>query len=156
MSKVIKLKELIISIVIPLLVGGASSLFSLQGFKEFETIKKPAFTPPGIVFPIVWTILYILMGVSAYLIYNSNCKNKIKGLRVYGVSLFFNFLWSILFFSLKFYWFSFVWLMALWALIAVTIYRFYGCEKKAGLLQIPYFLWVSFAGILNAFVAVLN
>lgn len=156
MSKVIKLKELIVSIAIPLLVGGLSSLFSMNGFKEFEAIKKPSFTPPGILFPIVWTILYVLMGIGSYLVYNSNCKNKIKAFRVYSLSLFFNFLWSILFFSFKLYWFSFIWLIVLWVLIAVTIYRFYACNKTAGFLQIPYFLWVSFAGVLNAFVAVLN
>lgn len=156
MSKVIKLKELIISIVIPLAVGGISSLFSMNGFKEFETIPKPAFTPPGILFPIVWTILYILMGVSSYLVYVASCKNKYKALRIYAVQLFFNFLWSILFFSFKLYWFSFVWLIVLWVLIIVMIYRFYNCKKSAGILQIPYLLWVTFAGILNAAVAILN
>lgn len=156
MSKVIKLKELIISIVIPLLVGGLSSLFSMNGFKEFEAIRKPAFTPPGIVFPIAWTILYILMGIGSYLVYMSNCKDKYKALRVYSVQLFFNFLWSILFFSFKLYWLAFVWLIVLMVLIALMIYRFYNCNKTAGLFQIPYFLWVTFAGVLNAFVAVLN
>jgi len=156
MSKVIKLKELIISIVIPLAVGGISSLLSMNGFKEFETIPKPAFTPPGILFPIVWTILYILMGVSSYLVYNTSCKNKYKALRVYAIQLFFNFLWSILFFSFKLYWFSFIWLIVLWALIIVMIYRFYNCKKSAGILQIPYLLWVTFAGVLNAAVALLN
>ena len=156
MSKVIKLKELIISIAIPLAVGGLSSLLSMNGFKEFETIKKPAFTPPGIIFPIAWTILYILMGISFYLIYTGNCKNKYKALRVYFIQLFFNFLWSILFFSFKLYWLAFVWLIVLLGLIVVMVYRFYNCNKTAGLLQIPYLVWVAFAGVLNAFVAVLN
>ena len=156
MTKVIKLKQLVISILIPLLVGGLSSLLSLNGFKDFAKISKPAFTPPGILFPIVWTILYILMGISSYIIYNQNCKNKNLSLKVYALSLFFNFFWSILFFTLKLYTFSFIWLIALWVVIGVMIYMFYKCNSTAAYLQIPYFLWVSFAGVLNLFVALLN
>lgn len=156
MSKVIKLKELIISIVIPLAVGGISSLLSLNGFKQFESINKPAFTPPGFLFPVVWTILYILMGIGCYIVYVSNCKNKIDSLRVYALQLFFNFGWSILFFGFKLYWFAFVWLVALLVLIGLMIYQFYKCDKTAAYLQIPYFVWVAFAGILNVGVAILN
>ncbi len=156
MCKTIKLKPLIISILIPLAVGGLSSLLSLNGFKEFESINKPAFTPPGILFPIVWTILYILMGISSYIIYMSKCENKSFLYKIYALQLGFNFLWSILFFSFKLYWFAFVWLIVLDILIAAMIYYFYGCKKSAGLLQIPYLLWVSFAGVLNFYIALLN
>lgn len=156
MSKIIKLKPLIISIIVPLAVGGLSSLLSLGGFKEFESINKPAFTPPGVVFPFGWTILYILMGISCYLVYISNCTGKTTCLKAYAIQLGFNFFWSILFFGFKLYWFSFVWLIGLLISIGFMIYQFYFCNKKAAYLQIPYFLWVCFAGVLNLFVAFLN
>ena len=156
MSKTMKLKPLIISILIPLLVGGLSSLLSLNGFKSFETINKPSFTPPGIAFPIAWIILYILMGISSYIIYSSKCKERLLALKTYIIQLGFNFFWPILFFSFKLYWVAFVWLVALFVFIALMVYRFYKCEKSAGLLQLPYLAWVLFAGVLNLFVALMN
>lgn len=156
MSKIIKLKPLILSIIIPLAVGGLSSLLSLSGIKGFENLNKPAFTPPGAVFPIVWTILYILMGISCYLVYVSKCVNKPNALKIYALQLFLNFLWPIFFFGFKLYWFAFVILLALLLAIGLMIYRFYYCNKRAAYLQIPYFLWVAFAGVLNFSIALLN
>ncbi len=156
MSKIIKLKPLILSIVIPLAVGGVASLLSLSGIKGFENLNKPAFTPPGAVFPIAWTILYILMGISCYIVYISKCANKTDALKIYALQLFLNFLWPIFFFGFKLYWFAFVILLALLLAIGFTIYRFYYCEKKAAYLMVPYFLWVLFAGILNFSIALLN
>ena len=90
---------LIISILIPLAVGSMSALFS-GNMLSYSILDKPAFSPPGFIFPIVWTILYILMGISSYIVYSSNSPNKPKALLIYGIQLFFNFCWSIIFFGL--------------------------------------------------------
>lgn len=154
--KVIKLKPLLIAIAIPLIVGGLSALITSGSMQVFETINKPSFAPPGYLFPIVWTILYILMGISSYLVYMSDSRFKEPALKFYAIQLGFNFLWSIFFFNFKLYTFSFIWLVALFILIVIMIYFFYKVNKTAAYLQIPYLLWVAFAGILNLSIALLN
>ena len=103
---------LIISILIPLAVGSLSALFS-GNMSSYSMFEKPAFSPPGFIFPIVWTVLYILMGISSYLVYTSNSPYKPNALLLYGIQLFFNFFWSIIFFGLDLYLFAFIWLIAL-------------------------------------------
>lgn len=115
-------------------------------------------SPPAWVFGIVWTILFFLMGISAYMVYTSdaNSDRKRNALIIYGVQLIFNLLWSIFFFNKQWYWFSFAWLIVLWFLILTMIVMFSNISRKAALLQIPYLLWVTFAGYLTAGVAILN
>ena len=151
-------KKLILCIAIPLIVGGLSALFTMGQMKAFELVDKPPLSPPGWLFPIVWSILYILMGIASYLVlYSDEKQSKIEcALGFYSLQLFFNFLWSILFFNLKIYYFSFLWLIALLILIIITTVKFYKINKTAGYLLIPYILWVIFAGYLNLGIAILN
>ncbi len=155
--KKINLKLLVISIAVPLVIGALSAFLSMSGMKEFEVVNKPPLTPPGWLFPVVWTILYIMMGIASYLVLNG--KPGIyasKGLIFYALQLVFNFFWSIFFFRFSLYTFSFVWLLVLLALIFATIYYFYKAVKCAGYLLIPYAIWVSFAGYLTLGTAILN
>lgn len=151
----INFKSLIISILIPLIVGGISSLISMP-FMDYGNLIQPPLAPPGWLFPIVWTILYILMGISFYLILESDSYDKDDAYVVYFLQLFVNGLWSIFFFVLKWRLFSSIWLALLIVLIAIMIIRFYKINKLAGLLQIPYLLWCLFAIYLNIGVYLLN
>ncbi len=154
-----KIWGLIVSILIPLAVGGLSALFTNGAMKTFdEDILKPPLSPPSILFPIVWTVLYILMGIAAFLAYNSRGSEKLvkAAMTVYALQLIFNFFWSIIFFNQKNYLFAFVWLMILWLLIALNIYLFSRLNKTAGYLLIPYIIWVTFAGYLNLAIYILN
>ncbi len=151
----INFKSLIISILIPLIVGGISSLISMP-FMDYGNLIQPPLAPPGWLFPIVWTILYILMGISFYLILESDSYDKDEAYIVYFLQLFVNGLWSIFFFVLKWRLFSSIWLVLLIVLIVIMIVRFYKINKTAGLLQIPYLLWCLFALYLNIGVYLLN
>ncbi len=148
----------VIGIVIPLAVGGLAALLTKDGMDIYKNIVQPPFAPPGILFPIVWSVLYILMGVSSALVYNTDAPagEKRKALLLYGVQLVVNFFWSIFFFNERLFLLSFLWLVLLWGLIIAMIIRFYQINKAAGLLQIPYLLWVTFAGYLNLAVYLLN
>lgn len=146
--------DLLFSILIPLATGVLSTL--LSGNMSYNPLNKPAFSPPGYIFPVVWTILYILMGVSFYLIYVSAAPGKEKALRIYWIQLIFNFFWSIIFFRLSLYLPAFLWLIILIVLIAVMIYLFYKISPLAAYLQIPYLLWCLFAAYLNFSIYLLN
>lgn len=147
----LKMGTLVKCIAIPLLVGGVSGLISGGGMEMFEMIKKPPLSPPGWIFPVVWTALYTLMGISSYLVYTANApKEDISdALLIYTYQLFVNFWWSIIFFNLRWYLFAFVWLLLLWAFILWMLLRFYCISKPAAYLNIPYLIWVTFAGYLN-------
>lgn len=147
--------ELIIAILIPLAVGSLSALFS-GNMSIYSQLNKPALAPPGFIFPIAWIILYILMGISSYIIYETKHPCKARALKVYAVQLFFNFMWSIIFFRWNRYLFAFIWLLALIVLIVIMIYRFYKIKPPAAYLQIPYLLWCLFAAYLNFMIYLLN
>lgn len=156
---IIKWKPLIANLAISLGVGLLSALLTMNSMKAvYANLNKPPLSPPSWVFGVVWTILFLLMGISAYLVYTSdaNADRKRNALVVYGVQLVFNLLWSIFFFDRQWYWFSFAWLIVLWFLILTMIVMFSNISRKAALLQIPYLLWVTFAGYLTAGVAMLN
>ena len=152
----IKFKPLAISILIALGVGGLSGFLTMGNMDIYRNINKPPLSPPPIVFPIVWTILFILMGISAYLIYESNSNLKGKELAIYGLQLVVNFFWPIIFFNGQKFLLAFVWLLLLVALIIETILIFKDINKKASLLLIPYLLWSIFATYLNLGVYLLN
>ncbi len=151
----IQWKKLIACLAIPLAVGGLSALLTRNSMETFQVINKPPLSPPGWLFPVVWTILYVLMGIASYLVLTSGKPNR-TALAVYGIQLFFNFLWSIIFFNLEQYLFAFVWLVLLWLLILATTVLFYRISKPAGYLMLPYLLWVTFAGYLNLSIYLLN
>ena len=146
---------LIIAILIPIVVGTLSALFS-RNMSLYSTINKPSLSPPGFIFPIVWIILYFLMGISSYLIYESDNTKKIEALNTYALQLFFNFWWSIIFFRFSLYLFAFLWLLALILLVTIMIYQFYQIKPLSSYLQIPYLLWCLFAAYLNFMIYSLN
>lgn len=154
----IKWKSLILCIAIPLTVGGLSAFLTQNSMESFSHLNQPPLAPPAWLFPVVWTFLFILMGIASYLVLISEKSDQSirNSLSVYGFHLLVNFLWSILFFNLGLYLFSFFWLIFLWILIWVTLFLFYHIRKSAGYLLIPYLLWVSFAGYLNLSIYLLN
>lgn len=155
MSKKID-KNLVISLIIPLIVGLISGLISMGGIREFNTLVKPSFSPPGFVFPIVWTILYLLMGYSSYLIYESNDYHSSCCLKIYMINLFVNFIWSPVFFGLNLRLFALIWIILLVFIVGYMILCFYKVNKKAAYLQIPYLVWCIFATYLNLMFYLLN
>lgn len=142
-------------IAIPLAAGSLSALLSQSGMAAYAMMNKSALSPPEWVFPVVWTILYVLMGIASYLVLTSGKPND-AALTVYAIQLFFNFFWSILFFRLGLCVTAFIWLVLLWFLILGTTVLFYRIVKAAGYLMIPYLLWVAFAGYLNLSICLLN
>ncbi|MDE6624733.1 MAG: tryptophan-rich sensory protein [Lachnospiraceae bacterium] len=146
-----KIKTLAVCIAIPLIVGGISALISRNSMETFQMLDKPALSPPGALFPIVWTVLYILMGIASFLILTSDEDQEAiqSALAAYALQLAVNFFWSIFFFNLGWYLFAFFWLVLLWLLIVVTIQRFTPISLTAAYLMLPYLLWVTFAGYLN-------
>lgn len=143
---------------IPLIVGIVAGLLTRGSMETFSQLNKPPLSPPGILFPIVWTILYTLMGIASYLVYtlDKSKEDIYNALRVYFFQLAVNFLWSIFFFNFEWYIFSFFWLVFLWVLILYTIRLFYPLSNAAAYLLVPYLLWVTFAGYLNLGIAALN
>lgn len=139
-------------------VGALAGWLTREGVELYnQTVVQPPFSPPAFVFPIVWAILYALMGIGAARVYQTPASNaRSRGLLLWLVQLAFNFLWSIVFFNLQAYAFAFFWLIALWLLILWMTVSFYRVDKAAALLQIPYLLWVAFAGYLTFGVWMLN
>lgn len=150
-------KKRLICWVIPLGVGALSALVS-GGMGGYRTLNQPPLSPPGWVFPIVWTVLYLLMGEASFRVLTSG-KDKMqvkKALIPYGVQLFLNFLWSPVFFGGRMYLTAFFVLIALWVAIFITLRRFSQIDETAADLLLPYILWVTFAGYLNLGVFLLN
>ena len=142
------------SILIPVIVGGVVGLI-ISGSIDYNSLEKPFLSPPSILFPIVWTILYILMGISYALLATKDLIDS-KTKLLYYVQLFVNALWSIFFFTLKWRLFAFVWILLLDVLVTLMIIDFYKKSKIAGLLQIPYLIWILFASYLNLSIYLLN
>ena len=149
-----KLKIYIRSILIPVALGAVVG-FLTAGSMDYQSLQKPALAPPGILFPIVWSILYVLMGIS-YGILTEKGLLEPKLSAVYYIQLGVNLLWSILFFTLEWRLFAFVWILLLDALVAAMVVLFYRKNKLAGLLQLPYLAWVLFASYLNLAIFILN
>jgi tryptophan-rich sensory protein len=148
----------IISADIALLVGLLSSLLSGNPGEVYKSLNLPPYSPPAWLFGVVWPLLYILMGISAYLIYitPSKSEDKRKALITYAAQLLVNFTWSIIFFRFQEYGFAVVILALLLLLVTLTIVFFYNLNKLSALLLIPYYLWLLFAYYLNIGVYVLN
>ena len=154
-----KIKPYIISILIALAVGGLAAWLTRNSMDIYSSINQPALAPPGWLFPIVWGILYVLMGISSGLIYTNESvspEEKSIALKIYGFQLIVNFFWSLIFFNLRNYLFAFFWILLLWVLIIFMIIRFVRIKPIAGWLQIPYLSWVTFAAYLNFMIYLLN
>lgn len=145
-----KLWTYVIAIAIPLAVGALAGFLTRDGVDALQEIQQSALTPPPIVFPVVWTILYSLMGVSLARIWLApESMARSRGLSLFLFQLIFNFFWSLFFFNMQLFGFSLLWIIALWVLILLMIFAFYQVDKIAAWLQIPYLLWVSFATYLT-------
>lgn len=162
MAEVMVLKQrtrgLLPALALPLAVGGLSAWLTRDGMAQFEQLNKPPLSPPGWLFPAVWTALYLLMGLASFTVcaVGKGSRDGRRALLLYGLQLVFNFLWSIWFFGQGRYLFSFFWLLALWVLIGLTALAFARVRPFAGWLLTPYLVWVSFAGYLNLAIYFLN
>ena len=151
-------KTLLLCLVIPLAAGGIGALLASGFSGSYEAMYKPLLSPPGWVFPVVWTLLYLLMGYASYLVYTSEASmpRKRRALTVYAVQLVINLLWPLFFFRLGWYTFAFIWLLLLIAAVLLCRMLFRYIEKRAGDLLLPYLIWLFFAAYLNLGVAILN
>lgn len=159
MDKKQKYLPILIFSAVSLGVGGLSALLTAGNMKIFDSVKMPPLSPPAAVFPIVWTVLYALMGVSAGRVWQKKDLNRrfaSAGLEIFALSLAFNFFWSIFFFNCKAFLFSFAWLVLLFVQVLFTVIFYRRVDRLAGNLQIPYLLWVAFAGYLNFGIFLLN
>ncbi|MGN2337654.1 TspO/MBR family protein [Clostridium cagae] len=149
---------LILSIGIPLIIASfINGIMPYMG-ELYDSLNKPFFAPPGSVFPIVWTILYILMGIACYRVYILKYRgiDTSSAIFTYSIQLLLNFLWVFIFFGLRLYGIAFIELLIILFFAVLTFIKFYNKDKIAGLLFIPYLLWLTYAGVLNFYVWMLN
>ena len=149
-----KFKNYALSIIIPLALGGIVG-FLISGSMDYDMLDQPPLSPPSLLFPIVWTLLYVLMGISFGILRDKHLDDSDVKL-IYYVQLIVNLLWPIAFFVLKWRLFAFIWILILDALVVLMIFTFYKRNKTAALLQLPYLAWVLFASYLNLGVYILN
>ena len=149
---------LLFSLAVPLLVGGISALLTSDSMGQYAAMNQPTLAPPGWVFPIAWTLLYLMMGFASYLVLmtRGDGDRKRTAMFVYAAQLVLNFFWSILFFRFSLYFIAFLWLVVLWVVVLLCTGKFFRVSKRAGLLMIPYMLWLTFAAYLNFAVYQLN
>lgn len=151
-----KYMSYIVSILISLGIGGLSAFLTKDSMPIYSAINRPALSPPPELFPIVWTVLFVLMGIAAGIIWCSNGRQIDSALLFYGAQLVFNFCWTLIFFNFRAYLAAFIWLCLLLVLIGITMIKFFRIKKTAGWLLLPYFAWVCFAGYLNFMIWQLN
>jgi tryptophan-rich sensory protein len=151
-------KALILSIIIVEGTGFLSGFLGMSDSSFYSSLKKPIFSPPGFIFPIVWVILYFLMALAVYRIWMRGQEGIFinKALFLFFIQLALNFLWTIIFFRFQLFGLAFLELILLLIFILLTTFEFFKIDKVAGILMIPYILWVSFAGILNFAIWSLN
>lgn len=154
-----KLKPYFISVFIALGVGGLSAILTQNNMKIYAVLNKPPLAPPAILFPIVWTVLYVLMGIGSARIYLQKTEfsyEVLDALLSYALQLILNFFWPIIFFNMLTFLFAFIWLVVLWSAILKMIFKFGQLDAVGAYLQIPYLLWVTFAGYLNFMIYLMN
>ena len=158
MKPKIKWKPLLLALALPLAVGGFSAFLTRDGMRAFALLKQPPLSPPAWLFPVVWTLLYLMMGLASYLVWVSGVsdKRRDRALTVYGLSLAANFLWPILFFTVQAWGAAFVLLLLLWVLVGIAALLFGAIVPRAGKLLLPYLAWLTFAAYLNLGVWLLN
>ena len=149
---------MIFFLVITLGVGAVSALFNNNSMDNYKNYNRPILSPPGSLFPIVWSILFVLMAISAYIIYTSDTtkKEKAEALFLYFLQLVINFFWTIIFFTFDQVLLGFLWIILLWLVVIFMMIAFFKIKSIAAYLQIPYILWLSFAAYLNLGIYVLN
>ncbi len=149
---------MIFFLVITLGVGAVSAIFNNNSMDNYKNYNRPILSPPGWLFPIVWSILFVLMAISAYIIYTSDAtkKEKTDALFLYFLQLVINFFWTIIFFTFDQVLLGFLWIILLWIVVIFMMVAFFKIKPIAAYLQIPYILWLSFAAYLNLGIYVLN
>ena len=152
----VNLRTLLPSLLLPAAVGGVGGVITAMGMDAYQLLKQPPLVPPGWVFAVVWTVLYLLMGYAAYRVKSSSCFEKEGAFQSYYIQLALNFLWVVTFFRFGLLWVSVVVLSLLIAAILLTMKRFASCDVTASRLLIPYLVWCAFALYLNIGTAVLN
>ena len=150
--------RLVASILISEGIGVVSALFTMNTMEKYKELQLPPFSPPGWVFPVVWSILFLLMGIASYMVWVEGIekRNVRDALVYYGIQLGFNFFWTIIFFRFEMRFLALLWIIALLFFIIITTVQFFKVKRAAGYLMIPYILWVSFAVYLNYMTWVLN
>ena len=153
-----KTKGILIGIAIPIVTGLLAAFFTRGNMHLLGQLNQPPLTPASWIFPVVWTILYVLMGIASYRVYIKGEYDSAAAfvLTIYGIQLIFNFFWSIFFFNLHWYLFAFIWLLILWAMVLFMNIRFYKIDIPAGHMILPYSIWVTFAAYLNIGIYMLN
>ena len=155
----IKVKPLLASVLGTLGVGALSGFLSMGSMRDYALFEKPPLAPPAWLFPVVWSILYLLMGVSLYIVLTKPGvadDRRRAAVTVYLLQLAVNFIWPLIFFNLGAYLPAFLWLLLLIVLVIVMIYRFCGISKIAGLMNLPYLVWLCFAAYLNYAIWMMN
>lgn len=152
----IKLKSLLWNLFIPVFGGAVVGFLTKDSMNVYSQAVQPKLAPPPVVFPIVWSILYVLMGISSYMIYESKSIRKEKSLYVYYIQLILNFAWPFVFFSGKMFLVAFFILLLLWGMVIWMTGLFYKIKPLAAYLQIPYLIWLGFAAYLNLSIGFLN
>lgn len=158
LDKIKQWKPYVISAGIALGIGALSGLLSMGSMDDYaRMIEKPVLSPPGWLFPVVWTILYVLMGIGAARVWvTKDSPARHKGLNLYVAQLIVNFFWSLIFFNAQAFGFAVIWLLLLWVLVFLMILQFNKVDKMAAFLQIPYLIWLTFAAYLSIGVWYLN
>lgn len=146
-----KKKPLLISLLISLGTGVIAGFLTFGSMAQYQEMYHPPLAPPGWVFPVVWLLLYTLMGIASYRIYLKNPKAEV--LKLYLIQLAVNFFWPVFFFNLGWQLFAAVWLLVLWYLVFVMIKEFARIDEGAARLMIPYLVWLTFAAYLNIVIA---
>ena len=151
-------RSLLAAVALPLAVGTLSSILVGDAVLEYAGMNKPPLSPPGWIFPAVWTLLYALMGFASWLVYISEASQprKKRALGLYALQLAVNFVWPLIFFKAMWYLAAFFWLLLLWLLVIACTVRFYCIRRSAAWMLLPYVLWLSFAAYLNLGVYLLN
>ncbi len=151
-------KKLAKDIILPLVIGGVAAFLTRDAMSIFESVNQPPLSPPGWLFPVVWTFLYIAMGVSIYWVKKEeDLRRDLSWAQpLYYSQLVLNFLWPIIFFGLEWYLFAASWLVLLWLVVFAMIKEFWKISPKAAILNLPYLIWLTFALYLNIGVWWLN
>ncbi len=154
----INVGALITALLIPLAVGEIAYLLSMKGITAYASMNKPPLAPPAWLFPVAWTILYLMMGLATYFAFTSenNITGKARAIVMYALQLAMNFMWTIIFFNWGYYLFAFIWLIIMWAVVICCALQYWKIERLAGYLMIPYILWLTFAAYLNMGTYILN
>lgn len=156
MIKTINLRKLIPCLLLPIFVGLIAQLFTSNSKEVYLSLQKPPLSPPSIIFPFVWSCLYILLGIASYFIEEAGVCDKKRPRQVYLITLALNLLWPIFFFTLQWYIFSSILIIAMDIVAILNIYYYYNCDKNSAYIYLPYLIWILFATYLTIGVAALN